>query len=92
MILGLGAASRLATTRMEEFCGKTGAVRDYFETKLTDEFGDAVRIHFRNSNRLCNTSSVAFVNLPSTSRELLAKCEHCFIAASGSACHANSTR
>jgi len=88
MIVGLGMAGQLVSENVFTYEERMKDVRTYFEQHLHTTFVDDVLIHFEQSNRLCNTSSVCFPNLKSTSYELLEKCDS-FIASTGSACHAH---
>ncbi|KAH7717510.1 aminotransferaseclass V family protein [Aphelenchoides avenae] len=91
MILGLGAAAELVQKNTPIYVEHMRRVRDYFESKLKEAFGNEVEINFEKADRLCNTSSVCFTKLKGTSQELLQGCKT-FVASTGAACHSGSAK
>uniref|UniRef100_A0A915PPM3 Selenocysteine lyase n=1 Tax=Setaria digitata TaxID=48799 RepID=A0A915PPM3_9BILA len=87
MIVGLGKAAQVALTGLQEYSEHMEKIRNYFEKRLKEVLGDEVLINFKKSERLPNTSSVAFVKYSGDASELLSKCKS-FIASTGAACHA----
>lgn len=100
MIVGLGAAARVAYEKLTVFEKSMEDVRNYFEASLRVRLFpssdkpqealpmDALRIHFASSPRLPNTSSLAFPKFPDGADVLLEKSKS-FIASTGAACHAD---
>ncbi|KHN78261.1 Selenocysteine lyase [Toxocara canis] len=89
MIAGLGAACQIVAERLHQIAEHMRDVRDYFENQLKIALSDAVVIHFSNSERIPNTSSVSFIKYPRNAEDLLSKCKS-FIASTGAACHAGT--
>ncbi|VDN01714.1 unnamed protein product [Thelazia callipaeda] len=87
MIVGLGKAAQVAFSGLQEFSEHMQKVRNYFERRLKETFEDGIVIHFEESDRLPNTSSVAFLRYSGDASDLLSKCKS-FIASTGAACHA----
>ncbi|KAM3717910.1 Selenocysteine lyase [Dirofilaria immitis] len=102
MIVGLGKAAQVALNGLQEYSQHMKEIRNYFEKKLKisiehifcsslEMLNDKVVINFETSERLPNTSSVAFVKYSGDASELLSKCKS-FIASTGAACHAATKR
>ncbi|KAL3993587.1 Aminotransferase class-V family protein [Acanthocheilonema viteae] len=91
MIVGLGKAAQVALRGLEEYSGHMQKIRDYFEEQLKEALNDTIVINFETSERLPNTSSVAFVKYSGDASELLSNCKS-FIASTGAACHAATQR
>ncbi|KAK6039952.1 aminotransferase, class V [Cooperia oncophora] len=89
MIMGLGAAA--AACDVPKIEAKLCSVRDYFEQQLKELIPDQHVVHFANSPRLPNTSSVAFPKYPNASTEMMTKCKT-FYASTGAACHSGKVR
>uniref|UniRef100_A0A1I7V5Y2 Selenocysteine lyase n=1 Tax=Loa loa TaxID=7209 RepID=A0A1I7V5Y2_LOALO len=87
MIVGLGKAAQVALSRLQEYSEHMQKIRDYFEKRLKEALSNEIVINFETSERLPNTSSVAFVKYAGDASELLSKCKS-FIASTGAACHA----
>uniref|UniRef100_A0A0R3RQY7 Selenocysteine lyase n=1 Tax=Elaeophora elaphi TaxID=1147741 RepID=A0A0R3RQY7_9BILA len=87
MIVGLGKAAQVALNGLQEYSAHMQKIRDHFEKQLKEALNDDIMINFGTSERLPNTSSVAFVKYPKNAFELLSKCKS-FIASTGAACHA----
>ncbi len=77
--LGLARALSSAQAEREEFCKKTGELRDLFEGVLREKMGNGVR--FDGENRAPNISHVTF----SAGEALLNVLDLCGVAASGGA-------
>uniref|UniRef100_A0A7I4Y6K4 Selenocysteine lyase n=1 Tax=Haemonchus contortus TaxID=6289 RepID=A0A7I4Y6K4_HAECO len=87
MIMGMGAAAAICETSKTK--AKLSSIRDYFEQQLKELIPDEHVVHFSNSPRLPNTSSVAFPKYPNTNTDMMAKCKT-FYASTGAACHSGS--
>uniref|UniRef100_A0A914VF62 Selenocysteine lyase n=1 Tax=Plectus sambesii TaxID=2011161 RepID=A0A914VF62_9BILA len=91
MIVGLGAAAECISAHGQSHMNHLRTLRDYFEAEIGEKLGDAVVVNFQSSNRLPNTSSVAFRKIDTTACDLLAKCKT-FYASTGAACHSNAPK
>lgn len=87
MIVGLGRASQLISLNQHSVTETLRSLRDYFEASLKENTS-SVQVNFENSDRLPNTTSVAFPNMAINSLELLALCDH-LVASTGAACHSD---
>ncbi|EGT48316.1 hypothetical protein CAEBREN_15676 [Caenorhabditis brenneri] len=86
-IVGFGEAARMYGENMniETLLLQN---RDHFEELLVKNLRNSHVINFMGSPRLPNTSSVAFIDYPSHSCDLLKKCKT-FTASTGADCHKN---
>ncbi|CCD66050.2 Selenocysteine lyase [Caenorhabditis elegans] len=88
MIVGLGEAAKVYNEGFLNIESILRQNRDYFEELLLKRLRNSHIIHFIGSQRLPNTSSVAFLDYPSHGCDLLEKCQT-FNASTGAACHKN---
>lgn len=84
-VAGLGAACELAA----QWVGmpEVRALRDRFESRLTEAFGGKVTVNAAGADRLPNTANVNFVGL--VGADVLARLDG-VAASTGSACHAGA--
>ena len=91
MIAGLGKGAELVHKNISQYESHMRNMRDYLETKLLEEFGDAVHFNgkFSTSKRLPNTCNVSFVKEGLEGHVVLSKVK-ALQASVGAACHAQN--
>ncbi|CAI5440866.1 unnamed protein product [Caenorhabditis angaria] len=89
MIVGLGEAARIFLADGQQIENHLREIRDYFEQQLKIHLPTAAHlVHFQQSPRLPNTSSVAFFNYSPHSCDLVERAQT-FSASTCAACHKN---
>lgn len=86
-IIGFGAACNLLQRRFKEEKQKTEGIRNFFEEKLREIFGQKITILGEKTKRLPNTSAVLFTDIDSDI--LMLQCRDMAFS-NGSACTAGS--
>ncbi|HEY6565540.1 MAG TPA: cysteine desulfurase family protein [Pirellulaceae bacterium] len=84
LVVGLGRAAQLAVRIDREHMERQARLRDQLEQRIAEGIDADVRIHASGTERLSNTSSLAFPGL--TGRDLLAEVPD-LSASTGAACH-----
>ncbi|MCL5067046.1 MAG: cysteine desulfurase [Thaumarchaeota archaeon] len=86
-MVGLGAASEIATKSLPSFGTKIKALRDKLFARIAEGINDGVRLNGHSENRLPNTLNISLRGI--IGEELLEKVPG-IAASTGSACHSGS--
>lgn len=84
-IIGFGAAARVALRHLKEDAGRLARLRDSFESRLKAQV-DGVTVHSGGTERIPNTSNLAFDGCTAEALMLLLEPEG-LLCSAGSACH-----